>query len=127
MRTRRFENTLGEREAEAGGSRCHPVGFCSDALLLCLHVLVPASLSGGRPPPVGPGLLGQEKARGAVAARPRGPGGEGGRGQVCDPCVPAAAPLPRGPGCGAGQCGGGAPLGRLKCLKWLSWFARFRV
>lgn len=45
MRTRRFENTLRERESEAASARCRPVGFCLHALPLGL--LPPALLPAG--------------------------------------------------------------------------------
>lgn len=77
MRTRRFENTLREREAVAVGARCRSLGFCSDALL-CLCASVPARPSGEQPPPVG--------------ARP-----SRGAGQCAGPSYPCPRPRRGGP------------------------------
>lgn len=77
MRTRRFENTLREREAVAVGARCRSLGFCSDALL-CLCASVPARPSGEQPPPVG--------------ARP-----SRGAGQCAGPSYPCPRPRRAGP------------------------------
>lgn len=108
MRTRRFENTLREREAVAGGARCRSLGFCSDALPLCLCAPVPARPSGEQPPPVGarPSRgAGQCAGPSPPCPRPR----RAGRAGVV--MRPPGVGLPRrrgaGPGCGAGQCGGG--------------------
>ena len=115
MRTRGFENTLREREAEASGARCRTEGFCSDTLPLCFCPPVPAGLSGEWLARIRPGPPGARD--GAPGRRPpvRGPGGQGRLGLVCDP---------GGPGCGtpaelgldaelssagAGACGREAP------------------
>lgn len=117
MRTRRFENTLRELEAEAGGARRRLVGFCSDAPLLCLRAPVPAGLQVSGRRPSGRALPGRGTARGAVAPRSAAQAGRAGCGRSARP---EAVPRRRGgagPGCGAGLCGGGAPRGRLKRLK----------
>lgn len=81
MRTRRFENTLWEREAEAGGVRRCPLGSSSHVLPLCLHARVPAGPAGERPPPVGPGPPGaRDGARGRCPSV-RGQEGRAGWGQ----------------------------------------------
>lgn len=67
MRTRRFENTLREREAVAGGARCRSLGFYSDALPHCLCAPVPARPSGEQPGARGQALPGRGTVRGAVA------------------------------------------------------------
>lgn len=96
MKTRRFENTLREREAEARGAYSRPVGFSSGAFFLCLRAPVPAGSSGERPPPVGPGPPGARD--GARGHRPavRGPGGLGRLWPVCAPGGRLAAPLRSG-------------------------------
>lgn len=91
MRTRRFENTLREREAVAGGARCRSLGFYSDALPHCLCAPVPARPSGEQPGArgQGPGPPGaRDSARGR---RPpvRGPGVQGRPELFC---------VPQGPG-----------------------------
>lgn len=112
MRTRGFENTLREREAEAGGARRRPVGFCSNALFLCLRAPVPTGPSGERPPPVGPGPPGARD--GARGPRPpvRGPGGPGRLWPVCPRRRPSrGSAAKRGLSAEWGSAGAGRPAG----------------
>lgn len=112
MRTRRFENTLREQEAVAGGARCRPVGFSSNVLSLCLRAPVPAGLSGEPPPAVGPGPPGEPD--GARGCRPPGlrPRRAGLAGANLRPKGPGRG-TPAEPGLGAerGFAGAGRPAG----------------
>lgn len=122
MRTRRFENTLREREAEAGGARRCPLGSSSHVLPLCLRARVPAGSAGERSPPVGPGPLGaRDGARGRcpgplpLGPRPRRVGRAGV--SLRPPGAGSWRSDRAGPGCGERQRGGGAPRGHLKRFK----------
>lgn len=114
VKTRRFENTLRDREPEAGGARRRPVGSFSDALSTCLRVPVPAGPSGELPPPVWPGPL---RGAGRRAERLVGPSPPGPRPRRAGPAGASLRPCRAGPRCGEGLCGCGAPRGLLKRLK----------
>lgn len=117
MRTRRFENTLREREAESGGARRCPLGSSAHVLPLCLRARVPAGPAGERPPPVGRALPGRGTARGAVAPRSAAQAGRAGRGQSASPGARVVALWRSGACVRRGAARGRGARGHLKRFK----------